>query len=193
MIFECGPDGADQQVCVALAQRLVPGISVSAVTLDNKPNLIRECGRAAASLRADRCDPVLIIWDLYPAWRERGIRPCRSEDRTAIHASLTSAGVAAAAVGLVCIQEELEAWLLADGRALSTVLSRPTHAVRITDTKNPDRTSNPKKALDRLFQRRGGYSDRQHAIQIVRALPDFNRLRRIYSFQRFCGFLGAVI
>lgn len=61
--------------------------------------------------------------------------------------SLAQAGVTSSQVYLVCIEEELEAWLLADGRAISLVLSKPTHPVKIKDTKNPERSKNPNFAV----------------------------------------------
>ena len=88
---------------------------------------------------------------------------------------------------LVCIEEELEAWLLADGRALSTVLSRPAHPVKVPDVKKPDQIQKPKTRLNRIFQQRSGrpYVDRMHARKIVEALPDLNRIRRSTTFVRF--------
>jgi hypothetical protein len=88
---------------------------------------------------------------------------------------------------LVCIREELEAWLIADGRGVSAVLSTPAHPVRIHHGRNPESIRNPKKRLGQLFQQNTGrqYSDRQHAIQIVRELPDLSRLEAIPAFGRF--------
>ena len=50
---------------------------------------------------------------------------------------------------------------------------------RVKDGKNPERMRNPKKVLNRLFQRHTGkpYVDRWHARQIVARLPDLARLR----------------
>lgn len=187
MIFECGPEGADLQVCQELTRRLNPAIVVSPATLDNKPKLIRDCGKAAARLFSEGCKRVLIIWDLYPAWREKGVKPCRREDREAIQASLKEAGISPAKVGLICIQEELEAWLLADGRALSEVLSTAAHPVRVRDSKDPKRIGNPKKVLRRLFTQHTGrpYSEQRHPFQIAQTLPDLNRLSRLATFARF--------
>ncbi len=42
-IFECGPKGADVQVCQNLVARLKPEIEFVSRTLDNKPNLVNEC------------------------------------------------------------------------------------------------------------------------------------------------------
>jgi hypothetical protein len=194
MIFECGPDGADLQVCHELGKRLNPQVSISSVPLDNKPKLIRECGKVAKQLlEVNRCDHVLIIWDLYPAWRENNERPCRKQDRDAILGSLKGAKVNHSQVTPVCIQEELEAWLIADGRALSAVLSTDAHPVKISHEKRPERVRNPKKTLMRLFSRSRlrTYVDRQHAIQIVRAIPDLGRLDRLPTFQRFSNRLLA--
>lgn len=188
MIFECGPSGADQQVCEEIVKKWVPTATLApSVTLDQKPKLISECGKAAVGLLADGCDRVLIIWDLYPAWRQRGEKPCRKEDRAGIFASLTTAKVDIAKVTLVCIEEELEAWLIADGRGVSAVLSTAAHPVRIRDTKNPHKIRNPKKRLNRAFKEHRGfaYIDLQHAIKIVRAIPDRAKLDRIPTFSRF--------
>lgn len=194
MILECGPDGADVQVCRHLAALLDTHVEVLSVTMNNKPNLIENCGAAAAQLLEDGCARVLIIWDLFPAWRERGLKPCRHKDREQIFLSLQSAGVSRADVHLICIREELEAWLIADGRAVSAVLSTPTHPVRGKDGKNAERILNPKKVLNRLFQRHSGrpYVDRRHARQIVEQLPDLGRLEKLPTFRRFCKrFLGV--
>ena len=191
-IVECGPHGAEMKVIPFLAKQLCPDIEVDVIPLDRKPRLIQQCGEWTAGLLDEGCDRVLIIWDLYPAWREAGVNPCRREDREAIFRALEKAGVGPAQieaqVGLVCIQEELEAWLIADGRALSSVLSTQAHPVRVRHYNNAEQIKNPKKALKRKFKEHTGrqYLDRFHAIQIVRALPDFNRLRRLETFARFC-------
>jgi len=187
IVFECGPHGPDRQVCEYLAQKLAPGIEISSVTLDNKPNLVSECGKATASLLDEGCERVIIVWDLYPPWRERGERPCRREDREAIFQSLAQAGVTSSYVYLVCIREELEAWLLADERAISDVLSRPTHPVSLNRIRDTERVSNPKKRLNRIFKEYSGrrYNDMIHAKKIVERLPDFNRIRCCNTFARF--------
>lgn len=187
MILECGPQGADVEVHHALAKKLDPTISISTVTLDNKPNLVAECGKSASQLLSiDRCDRVLIIWDLYPAW-ERQARPCRCEDREDILASLNRANIDLARVHLVCITQELETWLLADGRALSAFLSTPEHRVRVSHPRLPEQINKPKRALSRIFRQHGkdSYYDLFHASKIVAKLPDLTRIRRISSFQRF--------
>ena len=187
LVFECGPRGADRKVCEQLAKRLKPDLEVISETLDNKPNLIAECGTVTADLLDDGCEKVIIVWDLHPAWRERGGKPCRKEDCDAIHSSLDAAGVDAQKVALVCIEEELESWLIADERALEKVLSKPHRRVRIRRRRNTKQLRNPKAILRDFFRqnRRGDYIDYYHAELIAKAIPDFQRLRRVDSFRRF--------
>lgn len=192
MIFECGPQGADQAVCEYLAKRLNPELEIESRTLDNKPNLLSECGEVAALLLASGCDYVLIIWDLYPPWREKKQRPCRQEDCTRILASLEDAKVNLDRVHLVCIEEELEAWLLADDRPLKGFLAsliRP-HPLKtkIKAEKKPERVKNPKGKLTQIFQETTGrkYVDMIDAIKIVHRVQDFQKLRNSVTFVRFC-------
>lgn len=196
MIFECGPQGADRKVCEHLVSRLAEqyrlDLQAESLTLDNKKKLIAGCGQSAAQLLfVDGCDRVVIIWDLYPSWREEA--PCRKEDREAIERSLKAAHVDMGKVELICIEEELEAWLLADHRAIDTVLSKPHRKVNVKRQKAPER-HNPKKRMIRLFNDHVGrpYSDRIHAERIAKALPDLQKLKRVATFQRFASKVADV-
>ena len=185
MIFECGPQGADLKVCEYLAKQIKPDIQIESVPLDNKKRLVAECGKAAQLLLADGCDRVVIIWDLQPSWRKEA--PCRKQDRENITRSLKSADANIANVFLVCIEAELETWLLADNRAISTVLSKPHRLVRINRIRRTEQIDNPKERMRQIFSQEGGkpYNDLIHAVQIVKAMPDLNRLRKIDTFVRF--------
>ncbi len=190
-IFECGRGGADCQVCRHFLNKLEPGIEMVPRFMDDKKNLLENCGPVAAIL-VGSCERVVILWDLYPAWRERHIKPCRKEDRLKIFASLRSSRVPPGKVALVCIEEELEAWLLADIRALRHVLAAHKHprpVGKLPQFKNPERIRNPKTRLTKLFNRELGahrrYIDFQDAIRIAQAVPDFNRIRRSTTFSRF--------
>lgn len=188
LIFECGPQGADRKVCEILLKKLNPEIKPESITLDNKPNLIQKCGMSAKILLdTEKCDRVLILWDLYPAWRTDGEHPCRKEDCNAIFQSLDSAGVDRTKVYLICITEELEAWLIADGGAISTTLSRPTRKVDVSDNRKPEQVKNPKKILSQIYQQNTGrkYSDLTDAEKIAKNISEFKRIKRSESFCRF--------
>jgi hypothetical protein len=191
MIVESGPQGAEVQVLPHLAEQIVPGVEISSVTFRNKPDMIANCGPAVANLlNAGGCDKVLIVWDLYPAWRDDGCRPDCVEDCRAIREALQAAGIADGddRVTMICIREELEAWLIADNRALEAYLSTDAHPVNgIPRKKRPDRVKNPKKELTNIFQQhgKGRYNDLIHAIGIAKELPDHKRIGRSQSYQRF--------
>lgn len=188
MIFECGPQGADKQVCEYLAREIRGGTEFAFVTLDNKANLLRDAGLAAKRMLADGCCCVLLIWDLRPAWPTPK-RPCRANEVAEIRKSLTEADVGnQEPVHLICIEQELESWLLANERAISELLSTDAHPYRVGKTRSPDRVTQPKSALIELFKSARGwrYDDKVDAVRVLRAAPvDLPRLRRSASFARF--------
>ncbi len=186
MIFECGLKGADKKVCERFARQIKPDIQIISVTLDNKTNLVATCGKAAAQLIKQGCDRILIIWDLYPAWREKGQKPCRKEDCQAIQSSLANAGVTSINVYLICIEPELEEWFLYDVAALSSVLSTKEHPVTIRKALSGG--TNPKEPLIKLFVEKTGrkYSDLIHADMIAKNISKFDKnAKKCPSFERF--------
>lgn len=187
LILECGPEGADKQVYEALIQRLCPGTSYEIRTLSNKPLLVQDCGAVARALLDNGCSSIFIMWDLYPAWRERGIKPCRRNDRLAILSALRNTGVNTTRCHLICVEEELETWLISDERALKKLLSTKSGKKRIPSHRQPEHVHKPKTVLIKMYEQLAGkkYTDRVDAIVIVNAIPDFRRLRRCSTFVRF--------
>jgi hypothetical protein len=189
LIFECGPQGADKQVCEYLVAHIAPGVKISARTLDNKENLLRDAGRVTSQLLNDGCSRVLIVWDLRPAWPETKNKPCRAAERAQLLACLKQAGVSVKApVYLVCIEQELEGWLLASDHAIAAYLSTPTRPYCVPRVRKPDHHANPKAVMVRHFKeaRCWRYDDKVDAIRVLRAAAiDFRRLRRSASFARF--------
>lgn len=194
-IFECGPQGADKLVCEYLAKQVRAGIIPVSRTLDNKANLLRDAGRVAAELLADGCERVMIVWDLRPAWPEKKEKPCRRVERLAILDAVAKAGAVGQPVYLICVEQELESWLLADETKISKYLSTAAHQYSVSTTKKPDQVANPKSVMMNHFKMARGwrYDDRIHAIKVVSATEtDFSKLRRSPSFARFeAKLLGA--
>lgn len=190
-IVECGPEGAETRVIPYLARMIDATIEPDVVPLGDKPVLKRECGKWAKALLERGCQCVHIIWDLLPDWDEYEGKGCRHDDRMEIAESLKDAGLNPAdnRIRLICIEKMLEAWLIADERALSAFLSTQAHPVNIPRQRNSERVRDPKAALTAVFARSHSrvhrYVDRQHAIQIATYLPDLTRLRRLQSFSRF--------
>lgn len=199
LIFECGRDGADGQVCRYFMEKLKPGTEIVSQYMDVKTNLVEDCG-PVASVLVKSCAKVVIIWDLYPAWRESHVKPCRKDDRQKIFTSLQSNNVPLSKVALVCIEEELEAWLLADTRALRSFIANCKHphpVGKLPNFKEPERIIKPKTRLTKIFNQELGvhrcYEDLRDAIKIAKAVPDFNRIRRSYTFRRFAEKAAGVV
>jgi len=188
-ILEGGPSGPDQMVFKILLQRLRPGSKVICVTLGPKPNLISQSGEVTATLFQKGCDCVIIVWDLYPAWGMRGPKkPCLKKDREDIRKSLSAAAVTSSRVHLVCIHKMLEAWLLADERAISAFLSKlKKKTVSVPRTKRPEDPIKPKKLLGQIFEEHAGskFQAHIHAESIIKEVKDFKRLEQCKSFTYF--------
>lgn len=190
-IVECGPQGAETEVIPHLARMVDGRIVPEVIPLDRKPVLKQECGKWARALLTRGCRHVVIVWDLLPDWGEYEGRGCRHDDKEEILESLRLAGLKSSdpRVRLVCIEKMLEAWLIADGRALSEILSTAAHPVKVPHRKDSESIADPKAAMIEVFRKSGNrysrYVDRDHAIKIARKLPDLSRLHRLASFAHF--------
>ena len=84
---------------------------------------------------------------------------------------------------LLCIERELECWLMADIGLCKPSLPGTNIRIRVgrlPDFRRPDhQIRRPKTELIRLFQRELGrtrkYVDRDHALVLARAIPDFEQ------------------
>ncbi|MFN8673656.1 MAG: DUF4276 family protein [Candidatus Sericytochromatia bacterium] len=192
LILECGPMGADKQVCEYLIKKLNNKIIIYITTLNNKVNLINNCGKEAKTLLDEGCEKIIIVWDLYPSWKtEKPKKPNLAEDRNKISDSLKKFNLDINLninIFLVCIIQELEAWLISDEIALQQFLSNiNSHCGRISKVKDPEKINNPKKVLNKIFKENIGldYSDLLNAIQIIK-LIDTNKLeKRCKSYKDF--------
>ncbi|MEZ4527952.1 MAG: DUF4276 family protein [Desulfobacterales bacterium] len=129
------------------------------------------------------------MWDLYPPWRDS--KPCRHEDRQNIFNALQTEGIELHRVSLVCICEELEAWLLADNKAVKDMIAELKHphmVKKIQKFKNPDRIQSPRTKLTKIFNMELGsnrrYIDYQDAIKIAEKITQFDKIKNSESFRR---------
>lgn len=76
ILVECGRDGLEdvvvRRICDLLRANAGEPVEIDIVTMDNKENLIRECGPAVAGLLGDGCDRVVILWDERPGMARTG-------------------------------------------------------------------------------------------------------------------------
>jgi len=200
IVCEGRPAGEDAQVFEHFARRIAPSDSVKAFPQGTKLELFSRAGDVAKTLFATGYDKVIIIWDIFPRWNKPD---GEAQDRQDLLPILASAGVDAhPCLYLVAVHNELEAWLLADGSALSAVLSRPSHPVTVKDNKNAETEANPKKKLEKLFSIHnrhfgpqpayGNYQPKLAAVRIAEKLPtNFGQLGKFKSFQAFGRALRA--
>lgn len=190
ILVECGRGGLEIQVCkkicTLLNEQLNMEIEPMIVPMDNKVQLLEECGTATRNLFTDGCQRVVILWDERPAWPDIKETLCWHNDREKILAELTQAGMHDRPVYLVCIEREFESWLLFDHAMLSDVLSKPTRPVKLRRQNHPDRIRNPKGHMMNIFKQHGRrYVDTEYARRFAAALTTLNHLGRFATFCRF--------
>ena len=187
-IFECGPQGADKQVCEYFASQLRPGEKLISRTMDNKLKLLADAAEVAKVLLAEGCERVLIVWDLRPTWPDKKAKACRAAERQSLLDALANEALQNQPVYLVRVEQELESWLLANELAISAYLSTKPHPYVAKQIKKPDQVPQPKAVLHNHFKAARGtrYDDLVHAVCVLKAAPlDLRRLRRSVSFARF--------
>lgn len=192
-IFECAGDGPDMRVSSRFLEILHPRLQMEPVGLSNKRNLRTDCGKAARRLLDEGCRRVVILWDLQPAcWDDGEEEASVYNDVRKIHRSLRDHHVSLESVALVCQLQMLEAWLLADHRAVRTTLEKVgRRAVRrhVQTFNNTESIPDPKETLEHLFEQHLGkgnyYRDHLHAHIIAHAIDSTQFLARSWTFRRF--------
>mgnify|MGYP006146255719 CR=1 FL=1 len=193
--------GEDAQVLEHFARRIASQATVKAFPQGTKPELFAKAGDVAKSLFDTGHDRVVIVWDILPRWEKPD---GEAQDLLDLQPSLVNAGVDThPCLYKVAIHKELEAWLLADGSALSAVLSRPAHPVTVKDNKNAETEGNAKKKLEKLFElhnvpfgpqpSQGSYQPKLAAVRIAEKVPaNFGQLGKLKSFKKFGRALTVV-
>lgn len=196
LVLECDVGGADELVLTCFARRLVPGVSVIPSPQGSKAGVFTKGTDAAAKLiETDRCDLVLIVWDLKPYWTQVAARNCRDEVKEMRQQLEALSPATREKIRLLCLNYELETWLIADERAVSAYLSRPAHPVDFPRISRPARIPDAKAHLNTaVVQVRGRgnrYVDSKEAIRIAQLVQDTKRIGRVESFERFASLITS--
>ena len=195
LVLECDTGGPDELVLTCLTRRLAPGSTVQPVALGSKAHVFLKGAETARELvEVSQCDLVLIVWDLKPYWNPATGRSCEDETREMLSALAGLPSATQRRVKLLCLTWEIETWLIADDRAVSEHLSTDEHTVRFRCSKplgKKDAKAFLMKEFAKTRGKAGRYVDYREAIQIVRLMPDTQRLRRIPSFTRFARLVSG--
>ena len=145
--------------------RLSPETEVITRSLGNKPAIFgRGPDVAKALVETDKCDLVMIVWDLKPQWEKPG--SCKTEATTL---RLNFDGLPAATkskISLLCLTFELEAWLLTDDAAVRDYLSKEAHPCTWQVSK-PASYQDAKAQLNKVFSEfRGRRVDRKQGRRL---------------------------
>ena len=112
------------------------------------------------------CDKVLILWDFMPRWDKP---VCRKVDSDEIKNNLKKEGIPESKVKLVCIEPELEAIFLADGRVLTSYKGEKSHPHPVEPIKDTPLFMHSKEAKAKISKYLGRkYNDVQEALAIAK-------------------------
>lgn len=187
LILECQRGGPDQQIYEHLIREFYPEAHVETYPQTNKRILMEQAPTVCVdALNTDKCDFVFIIWDLSPAHPDKKAKLCLKTEKDLLLTELRAKRVASERFKLVCVEYELESFLIADGRGLTKLkqsIAKPHRVKDFPDCKKK-RQRNPKNVIWNYYD---GYLDSVHAIQILRNLEgDYKRMRRNNAcFDRF--------
>jgi hypothetical protein len=91
--------------------------------------------RAVALLDVEKCDLVLIVWDLKPLWDEPPAKKCKDEAEILRGMLAKVPRTKRGRIRLLCLTWELETWLIAEDRAVREYLKKPEHPCDFTAPK----------------------------------------------------------
>jgi hypothetical protein len=185
-IVECVMGGPESGVLPRLAALINPELECEVEPLGSKPKVLNQCGKYAKALLGKlHCDRVVVLWDARPPWQhEEGVDCDPRAEKAKAMESLTQYQLEEdPRVILICLIEELEAWLLADGRGVTARINELRRArsrlkKRIPDFKKVEKIHWPKAEMERVF-RQGEvrvYNDWLDAIPIADYLRDVSKL-----------------
>ncbi len=191
-VFECSPGGGDIKLFQHLLGLIIPRFDFAEnfhqAALKTKKELEKDCGKEVKRLKGLGCEKIFVVWDLIPVWKQDGT-PCRHEDKEKIKNSLAAHNLIPNDIIFLCIEKELESWLIADERALKAFfITKNNMKDEITRVQKPDRHRDPKGLLSKHFRTYRGAKTFQPMIDTVPLLKhytDVRNLRRSESFKRF--------
>ncbi|MEX1028208.1 MAG: hypothetical protein WD049_09425 [Candidatus Paceibacterota bacterium] len=192
LIVECTTQGLEEKFCPRLLELVAAetGIEIKCFieTMVNKKFLLRDAAIVTAKLLAEGCDRVIVLWDENPPWtpdKNFAKKRCWHIEREHVLDQLRSEDVDLSKVELVCIEREIETWVLHDHRLLSATMST-AHAAKIKKIARPLTIDSPKRYLIRLYEKNGfRFNAAAAAAGFAKNLQDLSHLKRCDTFRYF--------
>ena len=177
LIVECACGGPDELVFRCLIERFWGSTHVvhRVAAMVHKGKLIAEAGAVAATMMAQGCDLVLVVWDLHPGWAPPESLPRKGKvkrdcvvEANHVRRQIDAAGVPREQLLLLCIDDELESVLLADEAAIKAIIAQELKPRRAKPL-GKSVADRSKDTLDLRFEEQGlVFFDREHDVRILR-------------------------
>lgn len=155
----------------------------------SKRQILEKAADHVTSLRNLGCARVILIWDNCPPWSLKTAELDQEQFLWAVWTwrRIKNANLPTAGIDLICTRQELEAWILTDGAAITRVLKsiRDKAGMKVKDAGFPERVHKPKVVLQSHWYehfQRAPYGTEYAAL--VREC-NLAKVRGAPSFQRF--------
>lgn len=192
-VLECSPGGPDAIVYPFVANKICPALQIEKPeTLKDKKTLLQEAPLVAKTLLETGCQKVFVIWDKKPRWKDDAGN-CNT-DKSTIEEGLANLQVSLNDIYLVCIDEMLESWMIADGDGVTNwINSKTTHKIKAFGDHKKSEQSAPKERIKAYLKDNFGkwqYNDYDDNFDIVKQLSNFTKA--IKYNPSFGGFVEAL-
>jgi hypothetical protein len=205
-IVECAPLGPEEILAELLVACFRPKDQSVVIPMLNKGKLLSESPSEARKLLKSGCHQVFILWDWHPqesSWiQNKKTKPwkkgdCRME-ASLLRKALDADGMTADKVVLTCVSQEVEAWALADKRAIyqrlqNRLKNHPPKQIKVAKTARPEEEPNPERRLENIFRRnRSSLVKHSDVTEIIKyaAKDCFRKWDVCPSFVRLVGKLS---
>jgi len=192
LIVECTIDGVEEKLCPKILQLVSDetGIEIECTveTMVKKPILLREAASVTANLLAEGVDLVVILWDENPPWtpdEDFAQTRCWHHEREHLVSTLVGANIELGKVKLVCIEHEIETWILHDHKLISETMST-SHKAKIKKISDPLAIDSPKRFLIQLYKKnKFHFNVAQAASGFAKNLGDLTHFKKCDTFRYF--------
>ena len=191
-ITEGAKGGMESQIYAYVSLQLCTTLQIiGTIPLGERNKVLNSSSEDIRKLIELGCDSVFVIWDRMPKWS--GSDKC--EDHINILTrNLTAAGIEIGRIKMCCIDEEMESWMIVDGRGVTDYFRNKINVQvpKFEDNKKPAEQAHPKNRIWNHVGRKK-YNPYLDNFGIIKCLPNFDLASRWNpSFREFRGFVDEI-